>query len=194
MTGNSPTPPGGDGNGGPRVRAVPEGDTMERLLCPDCGFVAYENPKVVVGAVVEWRGRILMCRRSIAPRKGYWTIPAGYLELNETAEDGARREAQEEAEADIAIRDLLAVYAITRISQIQLIYRAALIDGRHAPGSESLETALFDWPEIPWDDLAFPSVRWALTQYRAVRDRDVIAPFANPEGETGNYRAGGVSR
>ena len=86
-----------DGPSGPRVREVPEGDDRQRLVCPDCGFINYENPKVIVGAVVSWDARILLCRRAIEPRYGYWTIPAGYLELNETAAEGAMREAREEA-------------------------------------------------------------------------------------------------
>lgn len=160
---------------------------MERLVCPDCGFVQYDNPKIVVGAVVTWQNRILLCRRNIHPRKGYWTIPAGYLELHETPVDGARREAMEEANADLDIDRPLAIYSIPRISQIQILYRATLIGGAHHPGPESQETALFDWEEIPWTDLAFPSVKWVLNQHRSVRDIDDFAPFSNPEGETGDY-------
>ena len=99
---------------GPSVRTVPEGDDHERLVCPDCGFISYENPKVVVGSVCTWEERILLCRRAIDPRSGYWTLPAGYLELNETTEAGAAREAWEEARAEIEIDTLLAVYNIPR--------------------------------------------------------------------------------
>ncbi len=91
-------------SGGPSVRAIPDGDTHERLICPDCGFITYENPKIVVGAVALWEGRILLCRRAISPRKGYWTLPAGYMELLETPEAGARREAWEEARATLEMR------------------------------------------------------------------------------------------
>jgi ADP-ribose pyrophosphatase YjhB (NUDIX family) len=151
---------------GPSVLTVPEGDNRERMVCPDCGFINYENPKVVVGAVCLWQERFLLCRRAINPRRGYWTLPAGYLELNESTPAGAMREAWEEAGARIAIEGLLAVYDIPRISQVQLIYRAHLTAPDFAPGPESLEVKLFAWEEIPWEELAFPSVRWALDHYR----------------------------
>jgi ADP-ribose pyrophosphatase YjhB (NUDIX family) len=147
---------------GPSVRRVPEGDNRERMMCADCGFVLYDNPKIVVGAVARWGERILLCRRSINPRRGFWTLPAGYLELNESTTAGAEREAWEEAQAKIQIEGLLAIYDIPRISQVQLIYRARLLDEAVAAGPESLEVRLFGWDEIPWDDLAFPSARWAL--------------------------------
>jgi ADP-ribose pyrophosphatase YjhB (NUDIX family) len=156
--------------GGPRVSQIPEGDTRERMVCLDCGFIHYDNPKIIVGAVVRWEERYLLCRRAIEPRKGFWTLPAGFLELEETAQAGARREAWEEAQARIAIDGLLAVYDIPRLSQVQLIYRARLLSPEIAPGPESLEVALFQWHEIPWSDLAFPSVGWALEQ-----DRDSLA-------------------
>src|ERR1044071_8964003 len=104
---------------GPSVRAVPEGDNRERMICAECGFVLYDNPKIVVGSVARWGERILMCRRAIHPRRGYWTLPAGYLELNETTADGALREAWEEACAKIELEGVLAVYTITRLSQVQ---------------------------------------------------------------------------
>jgi ADP-ribose pyrophosphatase YjhB (NUDIX family) len=147
---------------GPSVTIVPDGDNRERLVCPDCGFINYENPKIVVGSVVRIGDRILLCRRAIEPRYGFWTLPAGYLELNESTAEGAMREAWEEAQARIAIDGLLAIYDIPRISQVQLIYRATLVDSAIGAGPESLEVRLFGWDEIPWDDLAFPSVRWAL--------------------------------
>jgi ADP-ribose pyrophosphatase YjhB (NUDIX family) len=151
--------------GGPRVLKIPEGDNRLRKTCPECGFIEYENPKIVVGSVVTEGERILLCRRAINPRKGFWTLPAGYLELHETTEAGARREAEEEAGAKIEIDGVLAVYSIPRISQVQVIFRARLASG-FAAGPESLEVALFAWDEIPWDDLAFPSVRWALRHFR----------------------------
>ena len=165
---------------GPSVLQVPEGDNRERLVCPDCGFINYENPKIVVGSVVTWEDRFLLCRRSIDPRKGYWTLPAGYLELNESTSAGARREAREEACAEIEIDSLLAVYNIPRISQVQLIYRARLRSPDFAAGEESAEVALFDWPDIPWDDIAFPSVHWALGHYREVAHLAHFAPRTNP--------------
>ncbi len=159
---------------------VPEGDDRQRLVCRDCGFINYENPKIVVGSVATWQERILLCRRAIEPRRGYWTLPAGYLEQHEDAASGARREAWEEAHADIAIDQLLAVYAIPRISQIQLIYRARLVSPDVRAGVETLELDLFNWQAIPWEDLAFPSVHWALQDHYAVREQDVFAPRSNP--------------
>lgn len=171
------------------ARRIPEGDTVERAVCDTCGFVAYENPRVVVGSVVSHDGRFLLCRRAIEPRHGFWTIPAGYLELGESPEQGARREALEEAEADIVIDRLLAVYTIARLSQVQIFYRARLSRPRFAAGSETLEARLFAWDDIPWDALAFPSVRWALDHARAADADAALAPFANPAGETGDMTA-----
>ena len=168
------------------TRAVPPGDDRTRLVCVDCGFVRYENPKVVVGSVAAWDDRILLCRRGIEPRKGFWTLPAGYLELQESAVEGALREAWEEARATLEIDQLLAVYSIPRISQVQLIYRARLASPDVEPGPESAETGLFRWDEIPWGDIAFPSVHWALNHYAEVRDAAVFAPRTNPPGEVGD--------
>tara|TARA_R110002110_G_scaffold82122_9_gene213547 strand:- start:4053 stop:4649 length:597 start_codon:yes stop_codon:yes gene_type:complete len=173
---------------GPVVRQVPDGDNRERLVCADCGFINYENPKVVVGAVCTWKGQVLLCRRAINPRRGLWTIPAGFMELNETAEAGAAREAKEEACANIDIDGLIGVYTIPRISQVQLIYRATLRDGAFDIGEETLELDLFDWDAIPWEEIAFPSVKWALNHWRELGDKDVWSPFSNPPGEDGNFR------
>jgi ADP-ribose pyrophosphatase YjhB (NUDIX family) len=169
------------------VKKIPEGDTRPRLVCDTCGFVRYENPKVVVGSVVAYEERILLCRRAIDPRSGFWTLPAGYLELNETTAEGAVREAYEEAMARIAIDRLLAVYSIPRISQVQLIYRARLLDPEIRPGPESAEVGLFRWEEIPWEEIAFPSARWALRHYRETEALADFAPLGNPPGEFGNY-------
>jgi ADP-ribose pyrophosphatase YjhB (NUDIX family) len=159
---------------------VPEGDTTERHVCGRCEYVHYINPKIVVGAVVSHGDHILLCRRAIEPRKNFWTLPAGYLEEHETPEDGARREAREEANAEIAIDALLAVYAVPHISQVQLMYRATLAQPVFSAGPESLDVALFAWDDIPWTELAFPSVKWALDHYRSVLGQAVFAPFSNP--------------
>jgi ADP-ribose pyrophosphatase YjhB (NUDIX family) len=161
-------------------RATPPGDTRERNVCGACGFVDYVNPKIVTGSIVRHEGRILLCRRAIDPRSGYWTLPAGYMELNETVEDAARREAREEANAEIVLERIFAVYSVPRISQVQVMFLAHLASPRFSPGVESTEVCLFDWSEIPWDDLAFPSVRWALEQYRSVEGRSDFPPFGNP--------------
>ena len=162
------------------VRRIPDGDTLERDVCARCGHVHYVNPKIVVGAVCSWHGRILLCRRAIEPRHGFWTIPAGYMEERETPAEGAMREAFEEAQAKIEIDRLLAVYSVPRISQVQLIFRAKLAGPDFAPGIESLETKLFAWEEIPWDTLAFPSVHWALKHHRESIGAVDFAPFENP--------------
>ncbi|MBK1662074.1 NUDIX hydrolase [Paracraurococcus ruber] len=162
------------------VRTVPPGDDRERLTCPDCGFVAYENPKVVVGSVVSEGGHILLCRRAIEPRRGFWTLPAGYMELAETVEEGARREAWEEARARIALEGVLAVYSIARIGQVQVIFRAGFETPGFEAGPESLEVRLFAWEEIPWGEIAFPSVHWALRHWRETADRPLGLPAMNP--------------
>lgn len=171
---------------GPSQRSIPDGDNRERLVCPDCGFIVYDNPKIIVGSVALWEGKILLCRRAIPPRVGLWTLPAGYLELNETSEDGAAREAWEEARARIAVDGLLAIYNIPRIGQVQLIYRARLLSPDIAAGEESAEVGLFDWAGIPWPEIAFPSVEWALGHHRESAGRPLAAPRVNPPGARGD--------
>ncbi len=166
---------------------VPAGDNRPRLVCDECGFVQYVNPKVVVGVVCIWEDRILLCRRAIEPRRGHWTMPAGFLEENETVEDGARREAWEEARAELELEGLLGLYSVPRISQVQLIFRAKLRSPDVTAGEESLEVRLFAWEDIPWDDLAFPSVRWALSHYREALGQATFAARSNPAGETGAF-------
>src|SRR5688572_26074351 len=112
---------------GPRVRKIPSGDNRERLTCPECDYVAYENPHVVVGSVCTWEDRILLCRRAIEPRLGFWTLPAGFLEQNESVEEGVLREADEEACAKIALDGLLSVYTLKHLSQVQIFFRAKLL-------------------------------------------------------------------
>ena len=162
---------------------TPNGDTHGRDVCDHCEFVNYENPKIVVGSVVRHEGKILLCRRAIEPRKGYWTIPAGYMELGESPQSGAKREAMEEANADLHLSELLAVYTVERLSQVQLIYRATMNSPEFSAGEESLEVELFNWDDIPWDDIAFPTVHWALEHDRQVEAKEAKAPFKNPEGQ-----------
>jgi ADP-ribose pyrophosphatase YjhB (NUDIX family) len=166
-------------------RLVPDGDTHERDVCTTCGFVNYQNPRIVVGSVVRHEGKVLLCRRAIEPRRGFWTVPAGYLELNESPEDGARREAREEALAQLKLGELLAVYSVPHLSQVQLIWRAELIDSEaggalFGVGEESLEVKLFDWDKIPTDEIAFPTVHWMLGNEREVMAKGYSGPFANP--------------
>jgi ADP-ribose pyrophosphatase YjhB (NUDIX family) len=161
----------------------PAGEETERFVCPGCGTVHYQNPKVVVGAVCLVADRVLLCRRAIEPRPGFWTIPAGYLELGESTEAGARREAYEEARARIEIEGLLAVYNVVRIAQVQVLYRAKLLSEDVSAGSETAEVALFGWRDIPWGELAFPTVHWVLARALELRGRE--GPFetvGNPMG------------
>lgn len=166
------------------VRSIPVGDDRERLVCSGCGYVAYDNPKVVVGSVVQAGKAVLLCRRAIEPRRGYWTLPAGYLEHGETVGEGAMREAREEACASIHLEGVLALFSISRIGQVQVIFRARFADAGvahpFAPGPESLEVRLFGWEDIPWADIAFPSVVWALKAWRCSVDGPLGQPSGNP--------------
>ncbi len=175
------------------VRRVPEGDNRERLICADCGHIAYENPKVVVGSVVVANDAVLMCRRAIEPRRGFWTLPAGYLEHGETLEEGAAREAWEEAQAEIAVDGILGVFSISRIGQVQVIFRARFAAPdvpRFAAGPESLEVALFPWSGIPYGEVAFPSVTWALDAWRRAGPGPLGVPAGNPASDPrGTIRA-----
>lgn len=162
-------------------KIIPEGEDRERRVCDTCDFIDYVNPKIVAGAIITDDERVLLCRRAIEPRVGFWTLPAGFMEEGESVEEGAAREAMEEANAEIEIDRLLAVYSVPRISQVQIIYRAKLLSDV-SPGPESLETALFEWKDIPWRELAFPTVVWALTHYAQTRHLSDFAPFANPPG------------
>jgi ADP-ribose pyrophosphatase YjhB (NUDIX family) len=162
-----------------------DGDDRDRLTCRDCGYIAYENPKVVVGSVVALDGGVMLCRRTIEPRAGFWTLPAGYLELGETVEEGARREAWEEAQARIVLQGVLAVYSIARLGQVQVFFRAHLAEPGFCAGPESLEVRRFAWHEIPWDEIAFPSVRWALNAWRNGAGHPGPAALNPPEDPRG---------
>ena len=172
------------------IRRVPEGDNRERAICADCGYIAYENPKIIVGSVVVAEdGKVLLCRRAIDPRLGFWTLPAGFMELGETLEEGARREALEEAQARIHIEGIIGVFSISRIGQVQVLFRArfseiALAEQSVTPlfgvGEESLEVDLFEWDNIPWEDLAFPTVKWALEAWKQMPAGPIGAPAGNP--------------
>ncbi|MBI5164269.1 MAG: NUDIX hydrolase [Magnetospirillum sp.] len=165
---------------GPNIRMIPEGDDRERLVCGACGYVVYDNPKVIVGAICGFGERTLLCRRGIEPQRGFWTMPVGYMELHETTEQGAQREVWEEAGARVEIDGLLAVYSIPEISQVHMIYRAHMLTPDFAAGPESLEVGLFAWDEIPWDDLAYPNVRWSLEYDRDMRGKSGFPPRGRP--------------
>lgn len=157
-------------------RRRPSGDTHDRLVCSDCGFVQYDNPKIICGVVPTWEDKILLCVRAIEPRPGYWTVPAGFMELGETPGEGAGREALEEANADVDVGDLIGVYSIRHMGQVQMFYRGVLRSPEVSAGDESREVALFQWSDIPWDDLAFPTITWALRDFEANQGRAVAVP------------------
>ncbi len=144
---------------------VPDGDNRPRHVCGSCGFIHYQNPKIVTGVIPEWEGRVLLCRRAIEPRQGLWTLPAGFMENGESSHEGAAREAMEEANARIDIIGLYTLFNLTHINQVYMLYRGQLVDLDFAPGEESLEVALFARDEMPWEDLAFQVVRETLNFY-----------------------------
>ncbi|MBB86456.1 NUDIX hydrolase [Abyssibacter sp.] len=144
---------------------IPEGDTLPRHICDHCGTIHYINPKIIVGCLAEWEGQVLICKRAIEPRHGLWTLPAGFMEREETAAEGAARETMEEAQATVRDPSLYAVLDVPQISQLYLIYRGTLVDGAHHPGPESLETKLVHPADIPWESLAFPTMQVTLQHY-----------------------------
>lgn len=161
---------------GPSVKKIPDGDDRERLVCPDCGFIDYENPKIVVGAVCTWEDEFLLCRRAIEPSLGLWTFPAGFMEINETVAEGAAREAYEEAGIDVDIQDIIGVYEVPNVGHVMIMHRATMKSSEFKAGTESLEVAMFKWDDIPWDELAFPSIKWTLERFKQIEgQRDVPA-------------------
>ena len=144
---------------------IPEGDSHLRHVCPQCGEIHYQNPKVIVGCIAEWEQRILLCRRAIEPCYGLWTLPAGFMENGESTTQAALRETYEEACARVSIERLFALINIPHISQVHLFYRARLLDTNFGAGEESLETQLFSEDEIPWHELAFSSVDHCLKAF-----------------------------
>ncbi|HEX5477172.1 MAG TPA: NUDIX hydrolase [Burkholderiales bacterium] len=147
------------------VRRVPPGDTLERWLCDRCGVIHYENPRLVVGSIPEHSGRLLLCRRAIEPRYGYWTLPAGFMENGETAGEAAMRETLEEAGAKIALGEPFSMVSVPRVNQVHLFYRAKLLDLDFKAGEETLETALFEEAGVPWEALAFRTVAYTLKRW-----------------------------
>jgi ADP-ribose pyrophosphatase YjhB (NUDIX family) len=157
--------------GGEAPYRIPADDNRERAVCKVCGTIHYENPLNVVGTVPAWNDTVLLCKRNIEPRYGFWTLPAGFMELGETTAEGALRETVEEAGARIELLGLYTVLNVVRVGQVHLFYRAALRDTDFAPGPETIEARLFREDEIPWDDLAFRTVRETLRRYFEDRRR-----------------------
>lgn len=144
---------------------VPEGDSLPRYVCTQCNIIHYQNPKMVVGCIPEWEDKILLCRRAIEPRIGWWTLPAGFMENNETLAQAAARETLEEANARVEIGDLYTVYSLPHISQVYFLFRARLLDLDFKPGIESLDVKLMAEHEIPWEEMAFRVIHDPLKQY-----------------------------
>lgn len=162
---------------------IPAGEDRMRQVCDTCGFINYINPKIVAGVVIDdGQGRVLLCRRAIEPRHGFWTVPAGFMEERETTAQGAAREAWEEAQAKVSINALLAIYEVPRISQVHFMYRGTLSEDSFAPGPESLEVAWFAYADIPWEQMAFPTGVWALKDWAKVQGQASFVPFSNPPG------------
>ena len=170
-------------------KKVPHDDSFERDICTHCGLINYQNPRIIAGVVatIEQDGqeKILMCKRAIEPRKGFWTLPAGFMEKGETVAEGAAREAHEEACAEVVPEALIGVYNVERIAQVQMFYRAKLVSPDIAPGPESEDVALMTWDDIPWDELAFPAVYYALQHWHESKDQVAFAVFR--AGKLGRY-------
>ncbi|EED35383.1 nudix hydrolase 23 [Luminiphilus syltensis NOR5-1B] len=160
--------------GGAIEQRVPEGDDRRRFVCGDCGEIHYINPRVIVGCLPEHNGKILLCRRAIEPRHGYWTLPAGFMENGETTAEGAARETLEEAAATACNLRLYRLLDVPHISQVYVFYRCGIEEGRFGIGPESLETRLFDEADIPWDEIAFPTVTEVLTEFLDDRKQNVF--------------------
>ncbi|MBU2408182.1 MAG: NUDIX hydrolase [Gammaproteobacteria bacterium] len=152
-------------------RVPDDGDTRERAVCPACHTIHYENPLNVVGTIPVLGDRLLLCKRNIEPRWGKWTLPAGFMELGESTAQGAARETDEESGAHYELEGLFAIMSVVRVGQVHLFYRARLLDDRFDPGHETIEAKLFTEDEIPWEEIAFRTVREALRLFFEDRRR-----------------------
>ena len=153
------------------LRVPDDGDTRQRAVCPQCQTIHYENPLNVVGTIPVLGEAVLLCKRNIEPRKGKWTLPAGFMELGETLAEGAARETTEEAGAQFEMQGLFSVLNVARVGQVHFFFRAQLTSDQFAPGHETMEARLFAEHEIPWDDLAFRTVKETLKAFFADRQR-----------------------
>ncbi|WP_186107647.1 NUDIX hydrolase [Burkholderia gladioli] len=151
------------------ISRIPSGDNRERFVCDQCGTIHYQNPRNVVGTVPVWGDQVLLCRRAIEPRHGYWTLPAGFMEMGETTSEAAARETHEEAGAHVEVQNLFTLLNVPHVHQVHLFYLARLTGPEYEAGEESLEVRLFDEAEIPWDDIAFPTVSQTLRLFFADR-------------------------
>jgi ADP-ribose pyrophosphatase YjhB (NUDIX family) len=154
------------------VHRIPDdGDTKLRAVCPACHTIHYENPLNVVGTVPFWEDKVLLCKRNIEPRRGKWTLPAGFMELDETTAEGAARETVEEAGAQFELLGLFSLLNVARVGQVHLFYRARLTSDVFDPGVETMEARLFTEAQIPWDDIAFRTTKETLERFFADRER-----------------------
>lgn len=151
------------------IARIPPGDNRERFVCDQCGTINYQNPRNVVGTVPVWGEQVLLCRRAIEPRYGYWTLPAGFMEMGETTAEAAARETLEEAGARVEVQTLFTLLNVPQVHQVHLFYLARLVDPGFEAGEESLEVRLFDEADIPWDEIAFPTVSQTLRFFFADR-------------------------
>jgi ADP-ribose pyrophosphatase YjhB (NUDIX family) len=156
------------------ARRVPPGDSLPRSVCDACGTIHYENPKLVLGSIPEWQGRVLLCRRAIEPRYGYWTLPAGFMENGESAGEAAARETMEEAGARIELLPAFSMVSVPYVNQVHVFFRARLLDLDFKAGVESIEVALFEEARMPWKDIAFRTVGLTLKHWFADRSRDAF--------------------
>ena len=152
---------------------IPKGDSLPRSVCLECHTIHYQNPRIIAGTLPIWQDQVLLCKRAIAPREGYWTLPAGFLENSETVAEGAARETQEEANAQVSDLQLYTVFSLPHISQVYMFFRADLEGPEYSSGPESLEVELFSEQDIPWDELAFPVITSTLQHYFADRKTQV---------------------
>ncbi|RBW51374.1 NUDIX hydrolase [Marinobacter sp. F3R11] len=171
-------------------QCIPEGDNRHRYVCVNCSTIHYQNPRIVAGTVPVWEGKILLCRRAIEPRYGYWTLPAGYMENAETTVEAAERETLEEALAEVHIEGLYSIIDVPHINQVHMFYRATLKSGQFGAGEESLESRLFAPDDIPWEDISFPTVRKTLELFLADMKKDFfdvhVSDIRHPMAATRN--------
>ncbi|AKG19396.1 hypothetical protein AAX09_08455 [Moraxella bovoculi] len=171
--------------GRPAAHVIPEGDTRPRLVCTSCGYIHYENPKMICGVLAVHQDKILLCRRAIEPRYGLWTLPAGFMENGETMADGAKRETVEEAEGVAENLKLYALFDLPNLGQIHAMYLANLQDGKFGVGSESLECGLFSPDEIDMENLAFETVKQTIEHYLA--DKAALEKLGKDSDDFSNY-------
>ncbi|MNS10134.1 bifunctional nicotinamide mononucleotide adenylyltransferase/ADP-ribose pyrophosphatase [compost metagenome] len=186
----------------PVALSIPEGDNRPRYVCSNCGAIHYQNPKMVLGSIPVWDEdgamRILLCKRAIEPRLGYWTLPAGFMENDETTSNAAIRETVEEAGANIRLHELFSLLNVPHVHQVHMFYRATLLDLNYEAGVESLEVKLFAPEDIPWDEIAFQTVSHTLKFFLADHAKrkhggsygfhtlDILKPMLSPESLTNN--------